>query len=100
MLRSRTVDLRWNTIFNDFRRSGLTQAEFCRQHQISLYSFRYHFYQPCTSKRTSSDDRLLPVPSSPPVTIGLLPVPTITSYPSPSFPILPRRSPPPNLTSN
>jgi hypothetical protein len=57
MPRSRTVDLRWHTIFNDFRRSGLTQAEFCRQHQISLYSFRYHFYQPCTSKLTSSDDR-------------------------------------------
>jgi hypothetical protein len=57
MPRSRTVDLRWNTIFHDFRRSGLTQAEFCRQHQISLYSFRYHFYQPCTSKLTSGDDR-------------------------------------------
>jgi hypothetical protein len=57
MPRSRTVDLRWNTIFHDFRRSGLTQAEFCRRRQISLYSFRYHFYQPCTSKLTSSDDR-------------------------------------------
>ena len=57
MPRSRTVALRWNTIFHDFRRSGLTQAEFCRQHQISLYSFRYHFYQPCTSKLTCSDDR-------------------------------------------
>jgi hypothetical protein len=57
MPRSRTVALRWNTIFHDFRRSGLTQAEFCRQHQISLYSFRYHFYQPCTSKLTSGDDR-------------------------------------------
>jgi hypothetical protein len=57
MPRSRTVARRWNTIFHDFRRSGLTQAEFCRQHQISLYSFRYHFYQPCTSKLTSGDDR-------------------------------------------
>jgi hypothetical protein len=57
MPRSRTVDLRWHTIFHDFRRSGLTQAEFCRRRQISLCSFRYHFYQPCTSKRTSSGDR-------------------------------------------
>jgi hypothetical protein len=57
MPRSRAVDLRWNTIFNDFRRSGLTQAEFCRRRQISLCSFRYHFYQPCTSKLASSDDR-------------------------------------------
>jgi Transposase IS66 family len=34
--RSRTIDLRWNAILNDFRRSGLTQAEFCRRRQISL----------------------------------------------------------------
>jgi hypothetical protein len=80
MPRSRTVDLRWNTIFHDFRRSGLTQAEFCRRREISLCSFRYHFYQPCTSKLTSNDDRS---PSS-----GgqhFLPV-TILPDPTPSIP--------------
>jgi hypothetical protein len=55
--RSRTIDLRWNALLNDFRRSGLTQAEFCRRRQISLHSFRKHLYQPVPSKSASSDDR-------------------------------------------
>ena len=54
---SHTVDLRWNAIFSDFRRSGLTQAQFCRQRDISLASFRYHFYKPRSSKPAASDDR-------------------------------------------
>jgi hypothetical protein len=57
MPRSHTVDLRWNALSNDFRRSGLTQAEFCRRRNISLSSFRYHFYQPHSSKPTPNDDR-------------------------------------------
>jgi hypothetical protein len=57
MPRSRTVDLRWNAVFSEFRRSGLTQAEFCRQRDISLASFRYHFYKPRSSKPTPSNDR-------------------------------------------
>jgi hypothetical protein len=57
MPRSCTVDLRWNALLNDFRRSGLTQAEFCRRRQISLHSFRKHLYQPLPSKPAPSDDR-------------------------------------------
>src|SRR5271170_3246367 len=57
MLRSRTVDLRWNALLNDFRRSGLTQAEFCRRRQISLHSFRKRLYQPRPSQPAPSDDR-------------------------------------------
>jgi hypothetical protein len=57
MPESRTVDLRWNAILNDFRRSGLTQAQFCRQRDISLASFRYHFYKPRSSNPTPSNDR-------------------------------------------
>ena len=57
MPRSRTVDLRWNAFVNDFRRSGLTQAEFCRRRQISLHSFRKQLYQPLPSNPTPSDDR-------------------------------------------
>ena len=53
---SRTIDLRWNAVFSDFRRSGLTQAQFCRQRDISLASFRYHFYKPRSSKPARSDD--------------------------------------------
>ena len=30
MPRGHILDLRWNALLNDFRRSGLTQAEFCR----------------------------------------------------------------------
>jgi hypothetical protein len=55
--RRRTIDLRWNALLNDFRRSGLTQAEFCRLRQISLHSFRKHLYQPAPADRTSGDDR-------------------------------------------
>ena len=54
---SRTVELRWNAILNDFRRSGLTQPEFCRRRDISLASFRYQFYKPRSSKPSPSDDR-------------------------------------------
>ena len=57
MSRSRTIDLRWNALLNDFRRSGLTQAEFCRRRQISLHSFRKHLYQPLPSQPAPSDDR-------------------------------------------
>ena len=78
--RSRTVDLRWNALLNDFRRSGLTQAEFCRRRQISLHSFRKHLYQP---RR----------PGPPPAIIVPPPLPTTTSSRSPSCPIRPRRSP-------
>ena len=57
MLRSRTIDLRWKALLTDFRRSGLTQAEFCRQRNISLASFRYHFYKPLSPKPAPSDAR-------------------------------------------
>ena len=53
---SRTVELRWNAILNDFRRSGLTQPEFCRRRDISLSSFRYQFYKPRSSKPSTSDN--------------------------------------------
>ena len=53
---SRIVELRWNSILNDFRRSGLTQAEFCRRRNISLASFRYQFYKRRSSKPCPSDN--------------------------------------------
>jgi hypothetical protein len=54
---SHTVNSRWNAIVSDFRRSGLTQADFCRQRNISLASFRYHFYKPLSPKPARSDAR-------------------------------------------
>ena len=84
MPRSRIVDLRWKALLNDFRRSGLTQAEFCRRRQISLPSFRKHLYQPRLSQPTSSDDRPSAGadPQFLPVTIRPDPTPSITASPS------------------
>lgn len=57
MPRPHPIDLRWNAILTDFRRSRLTQGDFCRQRNISLASFRYHFYKPRSSQPASSNGR-------------------------------------------
>ncbi len=81
MSRSRTVDLRWNALLNDFRRSGLTQAEFCHRHQISLHSFRKHLYPPRPSQPAPSDDCSSASVHHPflPVTILPDPIPSATA---------------------
>ena len=84
MSRSRTVDLRWKALLNDFRRSGLTQAEFCRRRQVSLHSFRKHLYPPRPAQTVSSDHR--PPAAADhhflPVTILSDPTPASTDPPS------------------
>ena len=82
--RSRTVDLCWKSLLKEFRRSGLTQAEFCRRRRISIHSFRKHLYQPRPSRPTSSDDRPSAAADPPflPVTILPDPTPAITASPS------------------
>jgi hypothetical protein len=45
MPRGRILDLRWNALLSEFRRSGLTHAEFCERRGISIHSFRKHLYQ-------------------------------------------------------
>jgi hypothetical protein len=50
MPRGHILDLRWNALLNDFRRSGLTQAEFCRRRGISIHSLRKRLYQGPTPK--------------------------------------------------
>jgi hypothetical protein len=60
MPRGHILDLRWNALLNDFRRSGLTQAEFCQRRGISIHSFRKRLYQartpkPIPANHTSSD---------------------------------------------
>ena len=45
MPRGHTLDLRWNALLNDFRRSGLTHAEFCLRRGISIHSFRKRLYR-------------------------------------------------------
>jgi hypothetical protein len=81
MPRSRTIDLRWNALLNDFRRSGLTQAEFCRLRQVSLHSFRKHLYAPRPAQPAPSDDRPSARLTPPflPVTIRPEPIPSVTA---------------------
>jgi hypothetical protein len=39
-----STDFRWRGLINDFQRSGLTHAEFCRRREISLHTFRKRLY--------------------------------------------------------
>jgi hypothetical protein len=55
MPRGHILDLRWNALLNDFRRSGLTQAEFCQRRGISLHSFRKHLYRVPAPKPTPAN---------------------------------------------
>lgn len=60
MPRGHILDLRWNALLNEFRRSGLTQAEFCQRRGISIHSFRKHLYRvpaskPAPANHSSSD---------------------------------------------
>jgi hypothetical protein len=68
MPRPRVVDLGWTAILNDFRRSGLTQAEFCRRRDLPLHTFRKHLYRPrpiepapAEPRPLAADDHFLPV---------------------------------------
>ena len=55
MPRGHILDLRWNALLNDFRRSGLTQAEFCKRRGISIHSFRKRLYRVPTPKPTPAN---------------------------------------------
>src|SRR5512135_1910205 len=81
MPRGHILDLRWNALLNDFRRSGLTHAEFCHRRGISIHAFRKRLYQVPTPKPTptnhlSSDAA---APHFLPVTILPDPIPATTA---------------------
>jgi hypothetical protein len=65
------IQRRWTAILNDFRRSGLTQPEFCRRRGVSLASLQYHLYKPKASKPAPDHHRSAsnPNPHFVPVTI-------------------------------
>jgi len=69
MPRGHILDLRWNALLNDFRRSGLTQAEFCQRRGISIHSFRKRLYQKSTPKPTPANPPSAAAPHFFPVTI-------------------------------
>jgi hypothetical protein len=77
MPRRHTINARWTAILNDFRRSGLTQPEFCRRRGVSLPSLQYHLYKPNASKSAPDVDRSAsdPNPHFVPVTIVADPIP-------------------------
>lgn len=93
MPRGQTLDLRWNALLNDFRRSGLTHAEFCRRREISIHSFRKRLYDARTPKPTPTpgDDRssLSNAPHFLPVTILPDPLPIVAAAPQSLELILP-----------
>jgi hypothetical protein len=77
MPRGRILDLRWNALLQEFRRSGLTQAEFCHRRGLSLHAFRKHLYRVPAPKPTPANP--LPTDASAsflPVTIRPDPVPS------------------------
>ena|SRR5438045_3519762 len=81
MPRGQILDLRWNALLKDFRRSGLTHAEFCERRGISIHSFRKHLYQASTPKPTPANP-LAPDDAAPhflPVTILPDPIPAAAS---------------------
>lgn len=91
MPRARILDLRWNAILNDFRRSGLTHAEFCERRDISIHSFRKHLYGARVSKPATTTAGRAPAsePDFVPVTIVADPTSAIAASVQPLELILP-----------
>ncbi|WP_158633766.1 IS66 family insertion sequence element accessory protein TnpA [Tautonia sociabilis] len=44
MPRQASDDAPWLAAIDDYRRSGLTQAEFCRRRELPLHTFRRYLY--------------------------------------------------------
>jgi hypothetical protein len=78
MPRGHILDLRWNALLSEFRRSGLTHAEFCERRGISLHSFRKHLYRVPAPKTTPANP-----PSSDVAAAHFLPV-TVLPDPIPA----------------
>jgi hypothetical protein len=76
-------ELYWAAILADFRRSGLTQDQFCRRRPISLHSFRHWLYRRRPDIPTS-EAAPAPAPSSPPrfLPVRIRPEPLPTPHPS------------------
>jgi hypothetical protein len=87
MPRGHILDLRWNALLNEFRRSGLTHAEFCQRRGLSIHSFRKRLYQVPTPKPTPANH-----PSSDVAIAHFLPV-TILPDPIPATALAASRAP-------
>src|SRR3954470_3072634 len=76
MARGHILDTRWNALLSEFRRSGLTHAEFCRRRGISIHSFRKHLYYKPTPRPARPE-----LPAAASVAPQFLPV-TILDHPA------------------
>src|SRR3954453_13625722 len=90
MARGHILDLRWNALLSDFRKSGLTHAEFCRRRGISIHSFRKRLYQAPTPKPIPANRPSDAAAHFLPVTIAPDPIPATVH---PRSPPRPRRPP-------
>ena len=68
MPRSTSAASRWQAIIDEFRQSGLKQAEFCRQRGCSLQTFRKYLYGSRPAANHAPVVEFLPVttPTTPP----------------------------------
>ena len=86
MPRQTTEEARWHAAIVDFRRSGLTQSEFCQRRGLPLHTFRRRLYArpapeadlPATAAGPPDAPRFLPVTLVPERSI---PTPSATSDP-------------------
>src|SRR4051794_28929972 len=92
MPRGHILDTRWDALLNDFRRSGLTHAEFCRRRGLSIHAFRKHLYRTPAPKPTHPEQSATASLAPPflPVTITPDPAPTGVRSRQPLELILPR----------
>ncbi len=61
MLLASSAASRWQAIIDEFRNSGLKQAEFCRQRDLSLPTFRKYLYGSRPIAPSSQGVEFLPV---------------------------------------
>src|SRR4051794_35461125 len=77
MPRQSTEDARWQAAIADFRRSGLTQPEFCRRRGLPLHTFRRRLYARPAVPTASAAPEPTPTPDVPRfVPVTLVPDPT------------------------
>ena len=74
--RTNRTDEEWGALVTEFKASGLTQAAFCEQRGVSVYSFRRHYQRSeqfagkrRRRQRTAFREVMLPCTTAPLVTV-------------------------------
>jgi hypothetical protein len=88
---SDTSDPTWQSVIEDFRRSGLTQPEFCSRRGLSLPTFRRRLYGKPGPSLAQSVTQSPPIADPiPPALPRFLPVTLVTASPA----VAPSETPP------